>query len=272
MTAPTPPPDPEPSDRVPGGGHGDRGSALPPQGRRRRIAGALRAILRTLTAGCLGALVVWGAWWTLSAPSSPLPPEWNPLRPLDLSRPATPVTRLQLRRALSSADACRAALGTGADFDALPPLEAEGGCGIAARVRLSRAGPARIAPLETSCPAALRLAAWTVHGLAPAIRDLGTGVAALQHQGSYNCRPVRGGRRLSTHATGEAIDIRGIVLSDGRVLELVSGWDDAGPEGAVWRAARDSACDWFVTVLGPDYNALHADHFHLQSTGWGTCR
>jgi hypothetical protein len=32
------------------------------------------------------------------------------------------------------------------------------------------------------------------------------------------------------------------------------------------------ACRWFPLVLGPDYNNLHADHFHLQVRGWGFCR
>jgi hypothetical protein len=37
-------------------------------------------------------------------------------------------------------------------------------------------------------------------------------------------------------------------------------------------AVRDSACVWFKTALGPEFNDLHKDHFHLQSRGFGTCR
>jgi len=55
-------------------------------------------------------------------------------------------------------------------------------------------------------------------------------------------------------------------------MTLIGGWDGAPEEQAFLRAARDGACRWFATTLGPDYNALHADHFHLQSRGWGTCR
>ena len=39
--------------------------------------------------------------------------------------------------------------------------------------------------------------------------------------------------------------------------------------------ARDAACEVFGTVLSPDYNAAHADHFHLDQEvrGWGgVCR
>jgi hypothetical protein len=38
---------------------------------------------------------------------------------------------------------------------------------------------------------------------------------------------------------------------------------------------RDKACDAFGTVLSPDYNAAHADHFHLDQAdrGYGAfCR
>ncbi|MBU1256939.1 MAG: extensin family protein, partial [Alphaproteobacteria bacterium] len=37
------------------------------------------------------------------------------------------------------------------------------------------------------------------------------------------------------------------------------------------------ACDLFSTVLSPDYNKAHRDHFHLDqaergATGWRACR
>lgn len=77
---------------------------------------------------------------------------------------------------------------------------------------------------------------------------------------------------MSTHATADAIDITGFGLADGREISLIDDWDGDDAKAAFLRAARESACRWFVTVLSPDYNALHADHFHLQSKGWGACR
>ena len=46
---------------------------------------------------------------------------------------------------------------------------------------------------------------------------------------------------------------------------------------AFLREVRDGACDLFATVLSPDYNAAHADHFHLDQAargaiGWRGCR
>ncbi|MBU2089188.1 MAG: extensin family protein, partial [Alphaproteobacteria bacterium] len=36
--------------------------------------------------------------------------------------------------------------------------------------------------------------------------------------------------------------------------------------------ARDSACRYFNTVLGPEYNTAHADHFHLDLGKSRICR
>ncbi|WP_051068094.1 extensin family protein [Octadecabacter antarcticus] len=57
-----------------------------------------------------------------------------------------------------------------------------------------------------------------------------------------------------------------------RIPLLIYNWDDCTDEGRFLRAFPDSACSWFATTLGPNYNTLHADHFHLQARGWGACR
>lgn len=247
------------------------GPVHPPR-RLRRILRALRVVARLSVTLALGTGMALSGWWLLTSPDTPVPTEWNPLEPLDLSRPQVAVTGMKMRRALRSSAGCAAALRTGAVFEALPPREGPGQCGIVDRVRLTEVGGARLDPLETSCSVALRLAAWERYGLRPAAATLGAGVTRLYHQGSYNCRPIRGGTRLSTHATAEAVDIRAVGLDDGRILSLVSGWSAPGGIGGFWRAAHGAACEWFVTVLGPDYNRLHADHFHMQSVGWGACR
>ena len=154
----------------------------------------------------------------------------------------------------------------------MEPLEADGGCGIAARVRLSQVSDVSVPPVETACRTALRLALWHRHGIVPAQSRLGSPVVGLLHQGSYNCRPIRGGSRLSSHARGDAIDLRAVRLADGRVVPLLGNWEGDGSEARFWRALRDAACDWFGSTLGPDFDANHADHLHLQATGRGTCR
>ena len=77
---------------------------------------------------------------------------------------------------------------------------------------------------------------------------------------------------MSTHATADAIDIAGFDLVDGTRIRLRTDWQEDGPKADFLRAVRDGACDLFDLTLSPDYNQLHADHFHLQSRGWGLCR
>ena len=115
---------------------------------------------------------------------------------------------------------------------------------------------------------------WEQHDLQPSAQELfRSSLSQIDHIGSYNCRRIRGSsNRWSTHATADAIDVSGFRLEDGTRLKLIDDWDDGGPKGEFLRRARDSACDWFRVTLSPDYNSLHADHFHIQSSGWGLCR
>ncbi|HEY9549063.1 MAG TPA: extensin family protein [Kiloniellaceae bacterium] len=53
---------------------------------------------------------------------------------------------------------------------------------------------------------------------------------------------------------------------------MAQDWDSGGVEAAFLAQVHDAACRRFGTVLGPDYNAVHADHFHLQMGGFGICR
>jgi len=54
------------------------------------------------------------------------------------------------------------------------------------------------------------------------------------------------------------------VLADGREVSVLGDWNGKGPRGRFLRVIHDAACRRFATVLGPDYNALHANHFHLD--------
>ena len=221
--------------------------------------------------------VGYGLWQLVVHPETPLPDAWNPTRPLDLQAEITPVTRWQFRQALESAESCQAALETGAAAQPLPDFEASEQCHIRPQVTVSAVAGMALAPVNTRCQTALRLAMWARHGIAPAAEaHLGEGIARVTHFSSYNCRAMRTSRgetgRMSSHATADAIDISGFVTASGRQITLQSGWTGPPADQAFLRAVRDSACDWFRITLGPDYNALHADHFHLQHTGWGLCR
>lgn len=219
----------------------------------------------------------WGGYQALYHPDTPLPRGWNPTVPLAINDDVTPLTTWKLERALATPQACFATLDSAAQFAQLPDLETSESCHIRERLDLSGVAGARIDPVETRCAIALRMAMWATHDLAPQAKDLfGAELTGIDHIGSYNCRRIRtasgASNRWSTHATADAIDITGFQLSDGTRMRLINDWDDGGPKGEFLRRARDSACTWFRVTLSPDYNHLHADHFHLQSKGWGLCR
>lgn len=238
----------------------------------RVISSVVSTVITLVLVGC--ALV---AFLAFTHPDSTLPPEWNPQARLVVDSEVTLLTMWKLRRAISNPDECRAVLAEAAQMSVLEPFEVSSACHVRNRVEVTGVGQARVNSVDTACGTALRLAMWERHGIQPAAAEiLGTQVRQIQQIGSYNCRQVRTtqgtSNAWSTHATADAIDISGFELADGRQIRLIDDWNGQGNFAQFLRATRDSACDWFVTTLSPDYNALHADHFHLQNRGWGTCR
>lgn len=218
-----------------------------------------------------------GAWQVMVHPDTLLSAEWNPMQPLVVSDPVTTLTAWKLRRALGDDRMCLAALATGATAQNKPDLVESAQCGISPQVTLGAAAGATVAPVNTRCQTALRLAMWARHGLQPAAKEqFGQEIARIEHFSSYSCRAIRttsgGAGRMSTHATANAIDISGFVLADGTRVSLLRDWKGESAKASFLRRANATACQWFRVTLGPEYNRLHADHFHLQHTGFGLCR
>ena len=61
-------------------------------------------------------------------------------------------------------------------------------------------------------------------------------------------------------------------LVDGRRITVLKHWLDDGVDGQFLRAVHRRACRYFRVVLGPAYNDLHKDHFHLDRGILATCR
>jgi hypothetical protein len=117
------------------------------------------------------------------------------------------------------------------------------------------------------CPMVHALEYWMDQVVAPAARrHLRASVVAMTVAGSYSCRPMNGvdGALLSEHGHVNAIDISGFVLENGTVITVKEGWRGPLPERNFLRAAHGGACHVFTTVLGPDYDHRHHDHFHLD--------
>lgn len=126
-----------------------------------------------------------------------------------------------------------------------------------------------------SCPLAVATAMFERHGLQAAAQAVyGMPVVAMEHLGSFACRNLynRSQGRLSQHASANALDIAAFQLADGRRISVLRGWDSQGDDAEFLRQVHRNACKYFNTVLGPQYNAAHRNHFHVDMGGWAVCR
>ncbi len=215
----------------------------------RPLALTLALTLPVLLAGCVG-----------GSPPAPRPVRtattWNP--------PAAPDSRMCLANLSQKY----------ANFTPLPDQYYGAGCSAVGAVRIaslrSDGGMLQISNLgPVTCPLANTLSGWARFGVDRAARAiLGSPLARIETMGSYACRTVAGTSRLSAHASANAVDVSGFVLADGRRITVLRDWDSENPQIRAFIATiRTSACKRFGTVLSPEYNAAHRDHFHLEVGG-----
>jgi len=198
-------------------------------------------------------------------------PQHNPWAPLDLNDPPGWATQAKLAGLRDDPAECRAVLErSDVSFTALDPIN-EGQCLRPDRLTLDKLPLAGRA--EMTCTLGAGLALWERRVQPLAETMLGSRIARIEHFGTYSCRRVYGRSTgdWSEHSTGNAIDVAGFVLADGRRIAVAADWKGEGRDAAFLHRARDEACGIFGTVLSPDYNAAHADHLHLDQAarGWG---
>lgn len=148
----------------------------------------------------------------------------------------------------------------------IAPIRGRGGCGVSNAVRVTEVdGVTLSTPATVNCETARALQSWLRDGVVPAVGRLGGGVRSLQVVSHYSCRTRNNqrGARLSEHAKGNAIDIAAFTLRNGSVIDVESGWR-RGAQSQVLRRIHRSACGPFGTVLGPNADRHHQDHFHLD--------
>jgi hypothetical protein len=128
--------------------------------------------------------------------------------------------------------------------------------------------PATVTPAATlSCPIVSALDRWVSGGVQPAaLRWFGVPVTEIKQISAYSCRRMNGagGRGISEHAFGNALDIAGFTLADGRKITVQHGWRGTPEEQGFLHDVQLAACDTFNTVLAPGYNAAHYNHFHVD--------
>ncbi|MDE1166017.1 MAG: extensin family protein [Pseudomonas sp.] len=228
----------------------------------------MRWLRRLLIVAALGVAL----WQGLLA----LPAAWNPWAPLDVREAPNLLTRFKLARLQHDPGLCEQALATSAlrySHQADSPAQAD--CPLHDVLRVQGSAVGLSSSFLASCPLAVAFALFEVHGLQPAAQSvLGQAVVRVDHLGSFACRTVYGrpGARLSQHASANALDIAGFGLADGRRITVLQDWGKDTDAGRFLQAVHQGACGSFNTVLGPQYNAAHRNHFHVDMGGWAICR
>lgn len=121
--------------------------------------------------------------------------------------------------------------------------------------------------IVTNCAMAGALVDWASQVDAYATAALDSGLDSINTGTTFVCRNRNGGdeRFVSEHGFANAVDITGFTLADGSNIALPGNWLPAsGAEGKLLRQAHGAACGLFTTVLGPEANAEHRDHLHLD--------
>jgi hypothetical protein len=167
--------------------------------------------------------------------------------------------------------ACPAVLAGLVEAEMAPPLS-EGICGeqsplIVTGVLVRGRMLPLSSPITTNCQMASALPDWaeTVDGYASSVLE--SPLATINTGTSYMCRNRNNAENgfTSEHGFANAVDVTGFTLEDGRTIGVEGNWLPAtNPEGRLLRLAHDAACGDFTTVLGPEANAEHNDHLHLD--------
>lgn len=198
----------------------------------------------------------------VAAPSFTPPPP--PVR-IEDSEDETPEKPARIYQA-----ACPAMLSGLVEGKMLPPLE-EGACGLQSPIEVSAVfvGGQKVeftSPITTNCQMATTLAGWVGQVSDYTQSIFNAPVTGLVTGTSYMCRPRnnQAGADQSEHGFANALDVVGFEIGGKRRVSLPENWDPATPEGRTMRFAHDAACGQFTTVLGPEANALHFDHLHVD--------
>ena len=151
-----------------------------------------------------------------------------------------------------------------------------GACGVSNAYEVTQAAGVHLSqPAVLTREAAETLNHWLATEAIPAFGRRGGGLAAIQVPSHYACRTrnSRPGAKLSEHAKGRAIDISAFILADGTRVSVLTEWN--GDYSGIMRRLHSSACGPFGTVLGPNSDVHHRDHFHFdiaQHRGGAYCR
>lgn len=211
------------------------------------------------------ALIVWGC-------SSTAPPRRMIDRSNDSRGPALAPTAIRFDRWRAMEEQACLASGVVRPNQQIAFRNSLGGPGACTAIRpfeVAALGPSQIAfvpPAVMQCPMVPAVEHWLTTAVSPAARlHFGSDVVQIKVISSYSCRAIANTRgRLSEHGRANALDVSAFHLADGRTVTVKQGWRGGDRERAFLRDVHRGACATFTTVLGPNANAYHHDHFHVD--------
>jgi len=150
-------------------------------------------------------------------------------------------------------------------------MDGPGICGMTRPFKVAALQDGAVAFNSTAtldCSMVAELEDWLADVVQPAAQSrFGVAVAQINSMGSYSCRGMNGqwGAPLSEHSFGNAIDIGGFVLADGREIAIVRDWTRGDEQTrAFLKDVHAGSCRHFSTVLSPGSNAFHYNHIHVD--------
>ncbi len=152
-----------------------------------------------------------------------------------------------------------------------PEIDGPGICGLTHPFKVAALLDGEVSFSSTytlDCPMIAALNSWVREVVQPSAQArFGERVVAIIGVSAYSCRSVnlQPGAGLSEHSFGNAIDIGGFRLVDGREISIVRDWTRGNEQAqAFLRDLHAGACNIFTTVLGPGSDMFHYNHFHLD--------
>ncbi|MEO1066625.1 MAG: extensin family protein [Pseudomonadota bacterium] len=164
----------------------------------------------------------------------------------------------------------------------LPSNLTEAQCGDEAPVEISAVGDVALKPAaQVNCRIADAFSDWVEETASSAHALFRQDLREVRIAASYVCRRRNNAPtgKFSEHATMNAVDVSGFVLEDGSDITVFDHWSDEGDvsaggqggethpstsKGRFLRTIHAKACERFTTVLGPDGDRFHKDHFHFD--------
>lgn len=182
-------------------------------------------------------------------------------------RPRRPAWRTQAENACLAQGLVRASY----HMQPAQEIDGPGICGLTRPFKVTAFHDGAVTLNSTAtldCPMIAALDTWLRTVVQPAARArFGEPIAEIRTMGAYACRPMnnQAGSRLSEHSFGNALDIGGFRLAEGREISIVRDWtrgDD--PTRAFLQDIHAGACETFTTVLAPGSNMFHYNHIHVD--------